>query len=494
MGGLGFIFASDIAKHAKGATVLLTGRSALNETTEARLASLNEQGLQASYAQVDVCDAKAVADLMGQTQTLTGIIHSAGVIEDNYIINKDLDAFTRVMSPKVAGLVNLDAASADFALEHFVVFSSLTSALGNPGQADYAAGNGFMDRFVITRNQRSDRSGHTLAINWPLWADGGMQVDDAVVASLRKAGQIPLSTEQGLAALQFGLRSEQNQVVVVSGKGAMVRQLMNEDGKPSHIPQAFKAVEQKPVTQSEGLEDRALAYFHTQLAKALKLNKDRLDVDAPFENYGMDSIMAMDLTSFLEQRFSALSKTLFFEVQNVRTLSEYFIDNHRETLLSELGETASQPAAVAPVEAVVEKAPDKGRRRRTARPVAQQHTVEQSGIVIVGISGRYPEANNLDELWQNLCAGRDSITEIPAERWDFEPYYSTDKNAKGKSYSKWGGFIEGMEHFDPLFFNIAPHDAETIDPQETAIPAMCLQHLGRRGLHPGRTGKSRQSP
>ncbi|MCP4937244.1 MAG: SDR family NAD(P)-dependent oxidoreductase, partial [bacterium] len=86
-------------------------------------------------------------------------------------------------------------------------------------------------------------------------------------------------------------------------------------------------------------------------------------------------------------------------------------------------------------------------------------------IAIIGLSGRYPLAENLAEFWQNLKQGRDCIREIPKERWDYRPYFDADKNKPGKSYSKWGGFMADVDKFDPLFFNISPREAEFIDPQ-----------------------------
>src|SRR5262249_30231738 len=87
-------------------------------------------------------------------------------------------------------------------------------------------------------------------------------------------------------------------------------------------------------------------------------------------------------------------------------------------------------------------------------------------IAVIGLAGRYPKANTLDEFWDNLRTGRDCITEIPAERWAHEHYFDSDKNNIGKVYSKWGGFLDDVDRFDPLFFNISPRDAEIMDPQE----------------------------
>ena len=87
-------------------------------------------------------------------------------------------------------------------------------------------------------------------------------------------------------------------------------------------------------------------------------------------------------------------------------------------------------------------------------------------MAIIGVSGRYPQANNIQEFWRNLRDGKDCIAEIPKDRWDHKLYFDEDKNKPGKTYSKWGGFLDGVDQFDPLFFNITPREAEIIDPQE----------------------------
>ncbi|CAM5289176.1 hypothetical protein SALBM135S_01690 [Streptomyces alboniger] len=85
---------------------------------------------------------------------------------------------------------------------------------------------------------------------------------------------------------------------------------------------------------------------------------------------------------------------------------------------------------------------------------------------IIGIAGRYPQADDVDEFWRNLRAGRDSIEEIPADRWNHDRFYDPDKLAPGKTYGKWGGFVRGADRFDPLFFRMSQIEAELTDPQE----------------------------
>ena len=86
-------------------------------------------------------------------------------------------------------------------------------------------------------------------------------------------------------------------------------------------------------------------------------------------------------------------------------------------------------------------------------------------IAIIGITGRYPRARDLRVLWKLLRDGEDCITEIPPDRWNHQLYFHTDGEQPNKTSCKWGGFIEGVDEFDPLFFGIPPSDAQRMEPQ-----------------------------
>ena len=87
-------------------------------------------------------------------------------------------------------------------------------------------------------------------------------------------------------------------------------------------------------------------------------------------------------------------------------------------------------------------------------------------IAIIGVIGRYPQANDLNQFWDNLKAGKDSIIEIPADRWDKNLYFDQEQSKRHHSCSKWGGFLDDIDKFDALFFNISPAEAKQMDPQE----------------------------
>ncbi len=125
-GGLGFIFAKEIARKVKEPTLVLTGRSALSENQRMRSQSLESLGAKAEYKQADVTNAQTAADLVKTIETeyggLHGIIHSAGVMKDQYIAKKTTEEFYSVLAPKTDGFVNLDEATEHLALDFFYRF------------------------------------------------------------------------------------------------------------------------------------------------------------------------------------------------------------------------------------------------------------------------------------------------------------------------------------------------------------------------------------
>jgi polyketide synthase PksN len=101
------------------------------------------------------------------------------------------------------------------------------------------------------------------------------------------------------------------------------------------------------------------------------------------------------------------------------------------------------------------------------------------------MAGHYPQADTLQEFWENLCSGRDCVGEIPWERWRVgRDFYEPDRQqalANKRSYSKWGAFLERFADFDPLFFNMSPREAMTTDPQERLFLQTCWESLEDAG-------------
>ncbi|MEO0739827.1 MAG: polyketide synthase, partial [Cyanobacteria bacterium J06649_12] len=106
-------------------------------------------------------------------------------------------------------------------------------------------------------------------------------------------------------------------------------------------------------------------------------------------------------------------------------------------------------------------------------------------IAIIGIGCRYPGgANTPSRFWDMLCQGTDSITEVPKARWDVAPIYDPDPAAPNKVSTRWGGFLEQVDQFDPQFFGIAPREVATMDPQQRILLEVGWEALEDAGQIP----------
>ncbi|HYC88474.1 MAG TPA: SDR family NAD(P)-dependent oxidoreductase [Thermoanaerobaculia bacterium] len=471
VGGLGLIFANEILTRTRDARIVLTGRAPLTAEKQAAVDALPGR---VSYRQLDLGNADEVARLVAGIRQehgrLDGILHSAGMIADSLIVRKSAARFAEVLAPKVAGVLHLDQATRDVPLDFFALFSSVAGALGNPGQADYATANAFMDRFAAWRNRQvlaRQRHGRTRSINWPLWQAGGMNVDAAARELLQQtAGMQPMETATGLRAFHRILLLPYDQMVVMEGDLPRMRRVLLGESAPEPEPQPEP--QPRPVIagiDSDSLVAKTQTWLRNQLAEVMKLAPQKVDPHAPLEEYGIDSILAMKLTSRLEQTFGALSKTLFYEYQTIAALAGFFAKEHPAVMRGLLGLAQAQEAPRVEPAPAAPRVPVRRKKNRFAA-AAKAEDPARHDIAIIGLAGRYPQAEDLDQFWRNLQAGRDCITEIPEERWDHGRWFDPDPGKGGKSYSKWGGFLSDVDKFDPLFFNISPKEAALIDPQE----------------------------
>ncbi|MEU5221040.1 type I polyketide synthase, partial [Streptomyces sp. NPDC020807] len=112
-------------------------------------------------------------------------------------------------------------------------------------------------------------------------------------------------------------------------------------------------------------------------------------------------------------------------------------------------------------------------------------------VAIIGMSCRFPSADSPSAFWNLLRDGVDAITEIPAARWDVEALFDPDPAAEGKLYSKYGGFVDGVDRFDPLFFGISPKEAARLDPQHRMLLEVAWEALEDAGHAPRTLRNSR---
>ncbi|GAB3227114.1 hypothetical protein GCM10027447_17910 [Glycomyces halotolerans] len=203
---------------ARGAaSILLLGRRAPDAALSDRLRALQSAGADAHYLRADAADEASLRGALDEARRLAGPIkgvwHLAGAVDDGVYFRKDEAALHRVLAPKTTGTVHLDALTAADPLDHFTVFSSLSAFHPNPGQADYAYANAFLCDLIAERERRSDRSGRSTAIAWPLWTEGGMRPGTAA-----EPGDLaPLATDAAWKALDAIWAAESSVTAVTHG-------------------------------------------------------------------------------------------------------------------------------------------------------------------------------------------------------------------------------------------------------------------------------------
>ena len=226
----------------------------------------------------------------------------------------------------------------------------------------------------------------------------------------------------------------------------------------------------------------------TALQVVERLVRDRLgpeggDVrpDRGFYELGLDSGDLLSITDELEGLLGRqLYPTLLFDRSTPAALAAHLESEYGETVVDLFStEAAEDDPADGPQRAVADAPTAPGPRTPS----------EASGpepIAIVGLTGRFPGAESVEEFWEALAAGADCVTEVPPDRWDWRDYFDAAPGAAGRSYSRWGGFLKRPDCFDPLFFAISPRDAARMDPQERLFLEASWAVLEDAGYSPER--------
>lgn len=481
-GGNGALAAEAARAIASQAQVrlILVGRSPANKGTDRLIAEISNLGSTAEYHQGDVSDAGALDALFSHWREsgikLHGVIHTAGQIEDSLLHNQSAAAFDRVVAPKLMAAVLISERLRDHPVEFFVAFSSITPLTGNAGQANYAAANALLDSFCAYRSRNSP--GRCIAINWGLWKSRGMGAAANLSDRFRSLGIEPLTTASGRFALMEILTGEFPLQVAVTGKGTAKDVFAGSlAGSHPSLPQPTAA----SVATSGGMAIKSVEQELVELiARTLNADPENISRQEGFFSLGIESLMIEEIMAELGKRYTGLRPTLLFDYPNIAVLAAYLGSRAPSVAESGLIVRQAQDAEVKPLKLpapAVRPAPSVAESGLVARQAKDAEvkplklpapTVRRAPgyeIAIIGIDGRYPKSPNLETYWNNLLSGRSCVEEIPSSRWDHTPYFSETRQPN-RTHGKWGGFVEGVDLFDPLFFNMSPREAEQIDPQQ----------------------------
>ncbi|MFF4567953.1 type I polyketide synthase, partial [Streptomyces sp. NPDC001435] len=459
-----------VAAHGVRSLVLTSRQGGAAPGAEDLRAELEAAGADVRIVACDVADRdQVVALLAGVPGPLSGVIHTAGVLDDAVLGGLTPERLDTVLRPKADAATHLDELTRGLGLAAFVVFSSVSGVMGGPGQGNYAAANCYLDALAARRRDAGEAA---VSLAWGYWAEASTitgNLTQADLARMSRVGMGALDAERGMALLDQALASRHSTLVPIALDLAVLRR---QDGPVPGLLRPLTGPRRRAAASGGAVDvlrstlagmaagdqvDYLAGLVRAEASVVLGgAGRDLVRVDQAFNDAGFDSLTSVELRNRLTALAGMpLPATLVFDYPTPLALADF--------LLGEL-------VGVAPA--------------HSAMPVAAAVTDEP--VAIVGLGLRLP--GGVDDpaaLWNLLSSGMDVVGEFPTDRgWDLGDLYDPDPEAAGKSYVREGGFLTDAAGFDAGFFGISPREALAMDPQQRLLLETSWEALERAGIDP----------
>ena len=331
LGDLGLLMAGWLAQRGArrlillGRTKLPSGRDGRAETvdpaTRRRLAairSLERRGVSVETAAIDTGSAEEVQALLAKRENdcaapILGVIHAAGLTEGQLLTDLEPERVRQTVWPKIAGAQVLHEAFPPGTLDFLYFIASAGSVFGVPGQAAYAAGNAYLDALARARHRQGD---NTVSLDWVVWEGLGLGKDvQIVVDELQRAGSRPVRPAEASAAWEYASRYDAAQVVMAPMQAGASAVDDHQIAAPT-VAWSLMSPEELRAGLHTGL--RAI------LAAELRIPDGQVEVDLPFAEMGLNSVMAISIRRQLEQFVGLeLSATMLFNHPTITSFADY---------------------------------------------------------------------------------------------------------------------------------------------------------------------------
>ncbi|MFF8835298.1 type I polyketide synthase [Streptomyces sp. NPDC015130] len=492
-GALGAIAARHLVLERGVRRLVLVSRRGGDAPGAAELAGeLAAAGAEVVFAAADVADRGALAQVIAGIPAgspLSAVVHTAGVSDDVTVEALTPERLDAVLRPKVDAVWNLHELTKDLSLDAFVVYSSLAGLLGTAGQANYAAGNTFLDALMEHR-RASGLAGVSLA--WGLWAESSDlsgHLGEADLKRLARSGLLALESKDAMELFDAATSAAAKDAVFAVTRMDMAA--LRAQGSESLsamlrglVPPAPRRAATGTVSAagSSGVADRLAGLDRAErLGVLLDLvrgvvagvlghaDQSAVEAERAFQELGFDSLTAVELRNRLNAATGLrLPTTLVFDHPSPAALATH--------LLGEFSDAEDKVNAVA-------------ERGTSAGGVA----VADDPIAIVGMACRYPGGvSSPQDLWRLVAEGTDAISEFPVNRgWDLESLYDPDPERIGTSYVRHGGFLHEADLFDADFFGMSPREALATDPQQRLLLETAWEAVENAGIVPATLRGSR---
>lgn len=441
---------------------------------------IEKKGTNIELYSVDVSNEedlkKVLDDLRKKYGNINGVVHGAGIAMDCALDDKGEDSFSQVISSKIYGTWVLDKLTWSDEMDFFVMFSSVATIFTMFGQGDYAAANSYMDSYTAYRNRTGRK---TLTINWTTWKETGMAarygfVFDTIFKTLPTARGV----EGFEALLKMGARRGLIGEINYEGIGNSLLERsgvrLSEDITAKMLLYKRKtgmaAISRVQNNSGEirlaGRKNGRYTETEIQIAEICRntLGFDEIDVYDNFFEMGADSILLMKIQAEIEKLYPIkITVVDMFEYTTISKLAEYIVDKSEGT----------------------------GEKRDKAINVIRGNV---SDIAIIGMSLKFPMADNAEEYWSNIRNGLDCVTLLPETRQEDVRRYIKFKNipVNAVEYDT-GAFLERIDEFDNSYFRIPPKEASLTDPNhrlflQAAVEAIIDAGYGGKKITGTNTG------
>ncbi|MEU6238507.1 SDR family NAD(P)-dependent oxidoreductase, partial [Kitasatospora sp. NPDC047058] len=478
-GALGGLVARHLAETGEAGRLVLVSRRGIEAAGMPELvAELEGLGVEVTVAACDVADRGELARVLDGVP-LTGVVHAAGIVDDGLATALSPERVETVMRPKSDAAWHLHELTRDRDLDTFVLFSSIAGVWGNPGQANYAAGNTFLDALAASRR----RAGLPAAsLVWGPWEHGmTAKLDRADWQRMARQGLKPLPAADGLTMLDTAARAADPLVVTAELDLAALRRSgevppflsglvrAGQAGSPARRTAGAPAADGRnalgarllalgPAERTETVLDLVAAQAALVLGMA---GPESIETARAFRDTGFDSLTSVELRNRLNTVTGLrLPATAVFDYPTPAALAGF--------VLGELvGEVEAGPAQAAlPV---------------TGGGVA----ADEDRVVIVGMGCRFPGGvSSPEEFWELVASRADAVGPFPTDRGWPADVHDPDPEAVGKSLSGEGGFLYDAGEFDAGFFGISPREAVAMDPQQRLLLETSWEALEDAGIDP----------
>ncbi|WP_257002072.1 type I polyketide synthase [Streptomyces sp. WZ.A104] len=333
LGGLGRVVADRLAGRGAGQLALLS-RSAPDAAATRWIESLRRRGTAVRLVRADVADRDALRAaldaLRAEGGPVTGVIHTAGVLDDATLHHLTPERIRRVMAPKVLGTALLTELVPE--AETMVLFSSAAGLLGSAGQSPYSAANAFMDAWA---HHLSLVRRPALSLDWGTWADIGMVAGSAKrTATTSGSGLVPFSPQQGGEMFDRVLSTARRQLVPL----ALDRDALARDPDAVRTRPLLHGLVAAPVaavavagvlgevlaartdTERTGLLE---SHVRSSVAELTGRGADEVAATEGLKELGLDSLMIVRLRNTLGRDLGVeLSASAVFSAADIRGLAE----------------------------------------------------------------------------------------------------------------------------------------------------------------------------